>query len=427
MGQEQGRLKEPTQAIQEIEGQLDALLQKKIEDIERDLAIRISQEKEAARKKKEEVEREFLKEKDTLGEYRNAVRAAEEERDGLLREARQHFDTVVHLQAEIEGLAKATVEEIRKVTDIQQRVEELRDRTAERAGFLRTDLRERFGIVTEVPDTTEKPLALNLDQELDKLRKIKELLAVESAAVGLGGISPPGQEGEEFASLGIPEVPAGFRMPEIQDLVEEAPLPETGKEAPAEVTGGAAAGPSEPGAGLRAEPGPAAAEEESEEAVRQALESCRRSEDADGDGEVSYFQKDSKILVDGESLFAAIDKTADEARRLSDKLGRTESPKDQFFIKQELINWQEGLRALFLKVIKMTEKKTWDLPDFTTGILNSRALRDLLERLSMENWSNPEDFAAFQRAAAEIELAFLARISPRGPYLRALKRELEGQ
>jgi hypothetical protein len=417
MGQEQGTLKEPIQVIQEIEGQLDTLLQKKIEDIERDLAARINQEKEAARKKKEDVEREFLKEKDTLSEYRNAVRAAEEERDGLLREARQHFDKVVHLQAEIEGLAKATVEEIRKVTDIQQRVEELRERTAERAGFLKTDLRERFGIVTEVPDTSEKPLAIDLDQELDKLRKIKELLAVESAAVGLGGTSPAGQEGEEFAGLGIPEVPAGFRIPEIQDLVAETPSPVAGQEAPAEAPEAPAAVP--------AEPGPAAAEEESEETVREALESCRRSEPADGDGEISYFQKDGKILVDGESLFTAVDKAAEEARRLSDKLGRTESPKDQFFIKQELINWQEGLRALFLKVIKMTEKKIWDLPDFTGEILNGRVLRDFLERLSMENWSNPEDFAAFQRAAAEIELAFLARISPRGPYLRALKQELE--
>jgi hypothetical protein len=43
MGQERDVLKEPTQVIQEIEGQLDKLLQRKIDDIERDLAARISQ------------------------------------------------------------------------------------------------------------------------------------------------------------------------------------------------------------------------------------------------------------------------------------------------------------------------------------------------------------------------------------------------
>jgi hypothetical protein len=425
MGQERDILKEPTQVIQEIEGQLDTLLQKKIEDIERDLAARINQEKEAARKRKEEVEREFLKERDVLGEYRNVVRAAEEERDALLREARQHFDRVLHLQAEIEGLAKATVEEIKKVTEIQQRVEDLREKTAERAGFLKTDLRERFGIVTDVLDANEKPLVLDLDQELEKLRKIKELLAIESAAVGLGEPSPAGAG--DFAALDVPEAPAEFRIPEIQDLLAETSSPVERKAAPPEVPEAPAAVQAEPGPGPQAEPGPAPADEESEEAVREALESWRKFEPANGNGEIHYFEKDSKILIDGESLFLAVDKTADEARRLSEKLGRTESPKDQFFIKQELINWQEGLRALFLRVIKMTEKKTWDLPEYTGEVLNAQSLRSLLERLSMENWSNPEEFASFLAAAAEMKDAFLARITPRGPYLRALKKEIESR
>ena len=408
MGQERNILKEPTQVIQEIEGQLDKLLQRKIDDIERDLAARISQEKEAARKRKEDVEREFLKEHDTLSEYRTAVRAAEEERNGLLLEAGKHFEKVVHLQAEIEGLARATVDEIKKVTEVQQRIEDLREKTAERAGFLKTDLRDRFGIVADALDEEEKPLSLDLDEELEKLRRIKELLAIESAAVGLGSVPEDDRGAEDLAALDNSEGAGGFRIPEIQELVAEMP----------------AAAAAEPRPEPEAEAGPAPSEEEPEAAVAAVLESCRRTEPANGNGEIHYFQKDSKILIDGESLFSAVDKTVEEARRLSVKLGQTESPKDQFFIKQELINWQEGLRALFLRVIKMTEKKIWEFPEYTGGVLNTQSLRGILEQLSMENWSNPEEFAAFTAAAAELRTAYFNRITPRGAYLRALKKEI---
>jgi hypothetical protein len=426
MGQERDILKEPTQVIEEIETQLDRLLQRKIDDIERDLAARISQEKEAARKRKEEVEREFVKEQGALSDYRVVVRAAEEERAGLIEEARKHFDRVVQLQAEIEGLARATVEEIKKVTGIQERVEELRAKTAERAAFLKTDLRERFGIVTDVLDEDEKPVSIDLDQELEKLRKIKELLAIESAAVGLGGSPAVDMGAGDFAALDVPEPPAGFRIPEIQDLVAEMPAAAQEKPSPAEAGGTAAAA-----AGLmpgpEAEALPAAADVEPEEAVAGILESWRRTEPANGNGEIGYFQNEGKILIDGESLFSATDKTVDEARQLSAKLGQTESPKDQFFIKQELINWQEGLRALFLRVLKMTEKKIWELPEFTAEVLNVQSLRALLERLSMENWSNPEEFASFVAVVTEMKKAYLDRLTPRGAFLRALKKELESR
>ena len=412
MGQERDVLKDPAEVIQEIETQLDKLLQRKVEDIERELASRIEREKEAARLRKGEVEREFVKEREALAEYRNVVRAAETERAGLLEEARGHFERVLQLQSEIESLAKATVEEIRRVTELQERIEDLRERTAERAGFLKTDLRERFGISAEVLDETQKPVSLDLDGELEKLRKIKELLAIESVAAGLGG-TRSGSGAEGFVTLDVPEPPAAFRIPDISELVAEMPAPEA-KAAPSEA--GPAAGPEPP-----------AAAEEPEEVVAAAMESWRRTEPANGNGEIHYFQKDDKTLIDCESLFSAIDKTVDEAERLSARLGQTESPKDQFFIKQELINWQEGLRALFLRVVKMVEKRIWQLPDFSAGVLGVPSLRALLERLSMENWSNPEEFASFRSAAAELKKAFFDRITPRGAYLRALKKELESR
>jgi hypothetical protein len=409
MGQERDILKEPDQVIQEIEVQLEKLRRRRVDEIERDLVSRINQEKETARRRKEDVEREFEKERNALGEYRAVVKEAEEERDGLLGEAREHFDKVVRLQAQIESLAKATVEEIKKVTEIQQRIEDLRKKTSERAGFLKADLRERFGIVADVLDEEQKALALDLDQELEKLKKIKELLAIESAAAGLGGPAEKGTEPEDLASLDSHEV-AGLRIPEIQELIAESA--EVGEVAEPE----ADVSPESP-----------AMDEEPEESVRETLEAWRKSEPANGNGEISYFQKDDRVLVDGESLFAVIDKTLAEARRLSEKLGQTQSPKEQFFIKQELINWQEGLRALFLRIIKMTEKRTWGLPSYTAVVLNAQSLRGLLERLSLENWSNPEEFQSFTAAVTEMRDAFVARTTPPGAYLRSLKRDVESK
>ena len=407
MGQERDVLKDPSEVIQEIETQLDRLLERKVGDIERELSARIDREREEAKRRREEVEREFLKEREALADYRTVVRAADEERAALLDEAHRRFDRVLQLQSEIEGLAKATVEEIRKVTELQERMESLRSRTAERAGFLKTDLRERFGIVADVLDESERPAGLDLDGELDKLRKIKELLAVESAAAGLGGTRAAASGAEAFTPLEAPEPPAEVRIPEIRDLVAEMSP--------------------EPQPASAAAPAPPEAPEESEEALTAALESWRRTEPANGCGEIHYFQKDARMLVDAESLFSSVDKTVEEADRLSARLARTESPKDQFFIKQELINWQEGLRALFLRVIKMIEKRVWELPDYTADVLSVPSLRGLLERLSMENWSNPEEFASFRSAAEGLKKAFLARLSPRADYLRALKKELESR
>jgi hypothetical protein len=421
--------RDSSQVIQEVENQLERILQKKFSDVDSELVERINREKEAARRRKEEIEREFEKEKTALNDYRTMVRDFEEQRAGLLNEARDRFQNVLKFQSEIETLAKSTVAEIKRVNEIQDKLEELRTRTSERAAFLKNDLKERFGIVTEVMEEEEaKPLGLDLDQELEKLRKIKDLLAIESAAASLGRMGGVAARREDLADLDAAASSAGLDIPEIQDLIAGPAAEEQGAPA-AEAAPAPAPAPlaapepptfSVPEAGGSDETG-------SEEEVVACLESYRRTEPANGSGEIHYFQKDRAVVADPEKILAAVDKTLDEAQRLSMKLGLTESPKDQFFIKQELINWQEGLRALFLRVIKMCEKSAWALPRFTEDIVNTQVLRGLLERLSMENWSNLEEFASFSAAMGEIRKAFQARVEPRLPYLRSLKRDIEGE
>jgi hypothetical protein len=447
--------RDSSQVIQEVEEQLERILQKKFRDVDSDLIERINREKEAARQRKEEIERDFVKEKTALAEYRTMVRDFEEQRAGLLNEARDRFQKVLKFQSEIETLAKSTVDEIKRVNEIQERLEALRTKTAERAAFLKNDLHERFGIVAEVMDEEPKPLDLDLDEELEKLRKIKELLAAETAAASLGRLGGQPAADEELAAMdravgetapsipGIPDLISGpapaqapaeepAAPPEPESKPEPAPaappVPESKPEpapAPPRVPESRPEPALPPMPEFKPEPAPAPAPGLSDEEVLAALESYRRTEPANGSGEIHYFQKDRAIVADPEKLMAAVDRTLDEGQRLSVKLGLTESPKDQFFIKQELINWQEGLRALFLRVVKMCEKSSWALPRYTEDVFNTQVLRRLLERLSMENWSNLEEFAGFVAVVADIRRAFLARIEPRGTYLRALKRQVE--
>lgn len=439
--------RDSSQVIQEVEDQLERILQKKFRDVDSELVERINREKEAARKRKEEIEREFDKEKTALGEYRVMVRDFEEQRAGLLNEARDRMQKVLKFQAEIESLAKSTVDEIKRVNEIQERLEALRTRTSEKAAFLKNDLRERFGIVAEVMDEPEpKPLSLDLDEELEKLRKIKDLLAIESAAANLGrlGGEPAGRD--DLAALDAAANRAALDIPNIRDLIagpapagpEPPAAPRAAAPAASEAVAEALAAPvavsapapspaPAPDLVPASAPAPAAGEPGvlTEEEAVALLESYRRTEPANGSGEIHYFQKDGPAVADPEKLLAAVDRTLEEGQRLSVKLGQTESPKDQFFIKQELINWQEGLRALFLRVIKMCEKSSWRLPAYTADVLDTQVLRRLLERLSMENWSNLEEFAAFSVAVADLRRDFQARLEPRLAYLRAIVAEIE--
>ena len=410
--------RDSSQVIQEVEDQLERILQKKFRDVDSDLVDRINREKEAARKRKEEIERDFEKEKTALNDYRVMVRDFEEQRAGLLNEARDRFQKVLKFQAEIETLAKSTVDEIKRVNEIQDRLEVLRTKTSERAAFLKNDLRERFGIVAEVMEEEPKPLGLDLDEELEKLRKVKELLAIESAAASLGRLGGQPAAEEDIAVMDAAANKAAADFPQLRDLIAGSPSPDRPEPAPQPAVEAAPPAP---------EPAPRSAEDVSEDEAAAVIESYRRTEPANGSGEIHYFQKDRTIVADPEKLLAAVDRTLEEGQRLSGKLGLTESPKDQFFIKQELINWQEGLRALFLRVVKMCEKSSWTLPRYTEEIINTQVLRGLLERLSMENWSNLEDFASFSASMVEIRKAFQVRIEPRLAYLLALIREIEAE
>lgn len=420
--------KSAAESLQEVESELELLLKRRVGEIEQELEARILKEKEAARLRKEEIEREFQSERQALSEFRLMLREAEEERGVCLEEIRERLKKILHFQAEIESLTRSTVEEIRKLNEAQKKLEELRERTAEKAAFLKKDLREKFGIVAEILEEREIPVEADLDREIDRLRRIKELLSAGSSGSAAG---------MDEASLARLEEEAGFGLRLFKDMSgpeEDAGKTEAGEPSPAAAPGEAEKAPAEAPAG-NGKPGPSTIVEggretgpglptETEAELDRALEPWHRVETTEGGAEVQYYRKEAVAVVDVVRVFEEVWSVVERSRGQVLKLDRTDSPREHFFLKQELIHDQELVRGLVFTIVKNCEKGDWSLPRISSDIASERFMRGLLERLSIENWTMPGEFFNFEKRIDQTRQALQERIKTRPVYLASLKQEL---
>ncbi len=460
-------LEESTAIIREIETSLEDNLRKRREEIERELEERLRREREESEKKLSLIEREFEKEKGSLREYHGAVAEYESTRDSLETSLREHLERSSGYQKEIERLTALTVAELRSVTEISGRLADLRLSAEDKISELRSRLKERFSGETkpvrgpEAPPAVPEPIrptpapetspeafhgapaaaaqapagpaeesefVFDLEKELGKLKRIKEMLDRDAApAVQDAPLAPiqtnavpvpaepglpPGPEEIEWpiSARTEPDPGADFRMPEINQFVHDFVQREHSLDP----------------AGAPGEARPSNGEETDFQTMFDMLERYRRSEPTDYSGEISFFQNRDHLILDGETLLRALTSVTGEARKLFARLGQAATPKDQFFIKQELINNQEVLRKVILRSVRMCERESCRLPRYTEDILNAGVLKDLLERLNMDNWSNQDDFAAFEATAVRLKDAFHRRITPPARYLGSIVQELEG-
>jgi hypothetical protein len=72
----------------------------------------------------------------------------------------------------------------------------------------------------------------------------------------------------------------------------------------------------------------------------------------------------------------------------------------------------------------MLEKESSTLPEYTIGVMNIDVLKEILEKLSMQNWSKKTDFSLFNEYAEKLKKDFYARISVLVDYLKSLIDEL---
>jgi hypothetical protein len=395
MSQSEGAARESASIIQEIESQLDRILSKRKDDIERSLAGTILKEKELARRKLDEAEKEFEGERDFLHEFKTMVAENEAERNAVLEEIRERHKRILRCQEDISALAKRTVEEMRKVGELNRKLESLREKTAERAGFLKNDLRERFGIISDIPDMSEAPEApLSLDEELEKLRKIRDLLAGESPAV-------PGGEEADAPSFETEKGSGDIQIPEIRDLVQASSYP-------ADATS-------------RRE---GREEDEASRGFAGVLEGLRKTEPVGNGDTIGYFQNGSRIILDTEGFMSFLGDCVDDAKKLSLRLGETETPKDRFLIKHHLINGQEKLRKVISRAVRLCEKSLPGFPGKTRDALNAAGLREMLDRLAAENWANSEDLASFEKTLNAMKAGYRTGSIPRNEYAKSILEDL---
>ena len=207
-----------------------------------------------------------------------------------------------------------------------------------------------------------------------------------------------------------------FKMPEINQFIEEFVKRES------EQLGDAPFG--EPIRPKREEKKPAV-EEFNFQTVFETLEKNRKSEPTDYNGEISFFQNGDTTILDGETIIRAMSHIVDDGRKLYIKLAHTESPKDQFFLKQDLINHQEILRKIILRGVKLCDRENSRLPRYTEDVLNVGVLKEVLDKLNLDNWSNEEEFRAFEGMTARIKDAFYKKITPPALYLKSIVQELD--
>ncbi|MFP4083112.1 MAG: hypothetical protein ACLFVG_10215 [Candidatus Aminicenantes bacterium] len=455
MGDERNSLKESASVIKEIEDRLEEAISRKKEQIEKELEERINREKEEAKKQIDQIEKEFDEEKQALKTYRDTVDEYENNRAALNKQIKEHLNKAVRFQKEIETLTARTLEELRRVEELSLKLETLQKEAEEKASGLKRNLEEKFGIAAEALKTNEyKDVRLDLEKELAKLRKIKELLAApgeelrelikeereEKEEAGLPEIEAEEEEEKEGSKPSEPsekkteeEEKREEPLEEKEDIKEEAeaeiPVEREEEEAkePEEEKKEEAAEEERKAEEPEKPEEPEASIPEKEEAFEEVFESLKQyqhSESIEDNGEIRYFQNNDRVIMDGEFLIGALNSRLDEARKLYQKITQTESPKDQFFVKQEIIRHQEALRKVILRSVRMCEEESCSLPRYTMEILNMDVLKDILEKLNMDNWSNQDDFVHFEKYVNNLKSSYSTRITPHADYAKSLMEEL---
>jgi hypothetical protein len=406
-------LKDPSRILEDAEDQLEKIFNQKKQEIETELEGKIQQEKEEAKKKIDQIEKELEDEKRALSSYQAALAEFENNKEDTKTQIKEHLAKAVQSLAEIDTLTSQTLQELKKVNELNQKLEEFHHAAEEKTAILKKDLQERFGIVTEGLETSELE-DVDLKQELTKLQRIKELLSSkETPEPVTEAIREKGEDAEEAPESEVSkEAELQAAKPNL-DEASESPLSEENETKDKEpLTNG------------EVEKRMLEGEKNFQEAF-ETLAKFRKSERSRNDGEVSYFQNKDKMILDAESLVSNLNRDLDEAKKLFTKLAQVKSLKDQFLIKQEIIRHQKSLRKIILGSIRLCEKETCSLPKYTQDILNKDVLKDILEKVSMENWGSQDDFDSFDDFTKKIKNAYYERITPWAPYLKSVIEELE--
>jgi hypothetical protein len=458
---------DPAAVLDDIERRVNEIFSAQMTEVEQSLVQRISREKEEAQKRIEAVNQEFAKVRRVLDEHKTVMSELRETEFHLRGEIRGHFERAVNYQKMMENAASLAGDELESIGGLNEELEKVRTRAEREYETLKKHLSGYAGLLATIPPPA--PMgedAVNWNDELDKLRRVRDLLATlrpadpslpaaadNGGAVEAEATAPPSREAEELAaSLGLvdeeddvvhddhefavqgrPEAAFSYAEPAAEPAAAGAafePRPMAGPEDDvaaelgSEIELDATAGPdAEPAAG----PVPAAEDSPERRTALDGLARYRKVEPINNGVEIGFYVADAASMLDAESFMTAVGKIVESANELHAQLSRAASVKDLFLLKQEILNQQEVLRKAFFRVVRFCEKEGGRLPETLSEIISSQGMKDVIERLTMANWSDPSDFKPFLNELGAMKRAFETRAANNPGYLKSVLDQVEGR
>ena len=174
-------LTDPILYIEKIENQLDEVIQKKKKDVEKELEKRILKEKIEAKKKIDQIEKEFESKKEAFVNYRTALAEIENNKANIKNQKKEHLEKAIQFLKEIKTLTAKSLDELKKMSELDKKLEELNQTVKEKATTFKKDLEEEFKIKAEGPEIEgledmKDQEEIDLVKDREKLKKIIELL-----------------------------------------------------------------------------------------------------------------------------------------------------------------------------------------------------------------------------------------------------------
>lgn len=359
---------------EEIERSIEDLLARKKSDIEKALAETIEEEKEKARQKVAELEREFQKGKEAVGRIQAILEDVKAARESVRERIGKHVEQALHCRAMIRLMADKIGEECRSAKELGLEIDDLLRKADEETARVRSELEGRYGLSVPVEQMAAfGGLGADLEHALERLARYRDgLLALD------------------------PDVPAA-------------------SEAQASPGPGADARVSSPGAeGNAADP----------EAISRILELRLKTEAIPDVGAFRVYRNDGYAVLDAGSLLEETDRFIREARALHERRAEAKSAKEQYFFKRDILSRQDALRKIFRRAVEICEQKTCDLPLSMSDVLDLGTLADIGERLDTGNWSDPEDLRSFEDQIATLRSILSPTLADIGSYGKAILEQL---
>jgi hypothetical protein len=441
--------------LDDIEKRVTELFSAQKSEVEQSLIARINREKEEAQRRIEAVNQEFAEVRQLLEGHKATMAELQSTEEHLRGEIRGHFDRAVNYQKMMENAAILAGGELERIGGLNEDIEKVRVKAESEYAGLKERLAGYAGIIAQLPAPTPKAEnEVDWVEEIGKLRKVRDLLATLrqaglSDAEGAEPVPAPAAEADQAptasaaetaeelaASLGLidpaddddvmHDVEFSEGHPARGEFLSPPPaVPfsvEPALEEAAEVPDQVSPEPAE-------EPAPAvpAAPAAEDAAVLEGLARYRRTEPVTNGTELAFYTSEAGSVLDAASLMEAVDKVMNGAQQLHGQLTQTTSVKDLFLLKQEILNQQEVLRKVFFRVVRFCDKENGRLPGSLDEIIGSRGLKDIIERLTMANWSDPSDFKPFLNELKAMKRAFEVRTGVMAHYLQTVLNEVEGR